>query len=367
MGAVAAGVSIISGVSGLIGKSKQASAERKQLQQQQYQQAVASASNAAIIASQQRLAQQEYQTGVLAKLAAYQQASVGLAAQDAQAQLQTQQQRFQIETQALTNAGQLAQQQSNLERQRVGIEIDTDQKLGGIAQRQTALADQLTGISAQEAAKLTEAQRRQISAQAAGRLASTSSNVKRDKDTLSALADSFSSALGVDRTETLSALQGMNEQTLALIGEQIGLSDNEASMETVTNNLKLAVLGAQNALDTTRSNLDLTRSGVEAAKLGLDYQQGVQDYADTRAYEQQQYGLGIQRDTVEKTGQSVQQSYSNAISSARGPGFFDYLNFGLNTYGAVSPLLTRTPTPQQIQPRLTPNYSGFPSVYSNYG
>lgn len=364
MAAVATGVSVISGIGGLLGKNKQASAQREQLRQQQYQQAVQAASSDAIIASQQSLAQQEYQTGVLSQLASYQQAQAGVLAQNIQSQLQAQQQEYQIRTQALSAAGQLGQQQSSLERQRAELQIDTDQQLGGIAQRQTATADQLGALSAQETAKLTEAQRRQVSQQAMGRMSTTSSEAAQTRGTMDMLGDAFSSAFGIDRTQVLSTLQGMGEEQMALIAEQIGLNDNQSNMDTVTTNLKLALQGAEGAVSANESNLNLALQGGDIAGKSLNYGYDTQQFQNQRAYEQQQYSLGLQRDLAQKTGQSVQSSFDSAIRNTKGSNFFDYLNFGLNTYGAVSPLLNRTP--QQQQP-LKANYSGFPTAYQNYG
>jgi hypothetical protein len=368
MAAVAAGVSVISGVAGLVSKNKQAAAERAQLQAQQYQQAVSAASQAAQLQAQQTLNRQQYEMGVLSRLAAYQQGLVGIAAQDATAQLQAQQQQTAIESGAYQGLTQASQAVDQLNRQGTAIQIGTDQRIGAALQKEGDINTQLANASVDQAMKMTEGQRRAVSVQAAGKLRSTSSDVAQQGDMMEQLSNAFADGLNLDRTQTLAALQSMGEEQLALIAEQLGLQDTSQSFDNLATNLKLQALGTENASSNNRSNLDLTRSALQSAQQNLDFGYSTTDKASRDAYRSTDYGLGLQRGLVADTNTSVQNNYASAINNVKGAGFFDYLNFGLNTYGAVSPLLRQTPSiqvPTSTSP--TSTYSGFPTAYSNYG
>ena len=336
---VGAVTGVVSSIAGISAKNKQAAAERQQLQAQQYQQAVQSAATQASLTAQQELARSEYQLGVISRLQNYSTAKAGLVAQEAMAAMAKQNEQFQIQANSLQGAGQLAQQQAGLERQALGVQVATDQQLGQSAQRQIGVSEQLTAQLAQQAAGLSEQQRRRISEAAAGRIATSSSRLAREGQDMKTLAKVFSDALSLDQTQTLSVLQGLNEEQLALISEQIGLNDTQAGMDTVTNNLKLAALGAQQALSTSQGNFDNTVSALQGAGSNLDFSNSVQAQAAKDAYAAQDFSLGVQRGMNAQTSSSVQSNYANAISNVRGAGFADYLNAGVNAFGSVSPLL----------------------------
>ena len=373
MGAVAAGVSVISGIAGIAGKNKEAAAQREQLQAQQYQAAVQSAAQQEQLKAQQILARQEYQMGVLSSVAAYNQAKVGLNSQRIQTDTEALQQQYAATAQGLTAEGQLTQQRSDLERQRANIEVGTDQQLGQSAQRQTGVAEQLVGAVEQAQQQLTERERRAVSQQAMGKLTSTSSLNKKDKDILNTVAEAFAQGLQLDRTQALSELQGFNEEELALIAEQLGLSDNQRGMDTVAANSNLNLLNTSGLVDAAALNRTSTLAALDSANSTTDFGQSMQAQSRDNSYAAQDFSLGIQRGLNTATNQSVQSSFGKAISSVRGAGFLDYLNAGVNAYGAVSPLLRRSPsvggstvtTPNQATQ--LPLYSGIPSAFQNYG
>ncbi len=373
MGAVAAGVSVISGIAGIASKNKEAAAQRQQLQAQQYQAAVQSAAQQEQLKAQQILARQEYQMGVLSSVAAYNQAKVGLNSQRIQADTEALQQQYAATAQGLTAESQLTQQRSDLERQRANIQIGADQQMGQSAQRQTGVAEQLVGAVEQAQQQLTEKQRREVSQQAMGKLTSTSSLNKKDKQLMQTVADAFSAGLQIDRTQALSELQGFNEEELALIAEQLGLSDNQRGVDTVAANSNLNLLNTRGAVDAAALNRTSTLAALDSANSTTDFGQSMQSRARDNSYAAQDFSLGIQRGLNTATNQSVQSSFGSAISNVRGAGFLDYLNAGVNAYGAVSPLLRQSPsvgrstvtTPNQATQ--LPLYSGIPSAYQNYG
>lgn len=117
--AIQAGVSIIGGIASMSAKNKAAAAQREQLAAQSYQQAQQAVSSEAILASQQQLAQTQYQTSVLSQLASFQQADFGLQSQQALAAFKSQQDAYAIQTQELQQSAELANAAQQLEKQGV--------------------------------------------------------------------------------------------------------------------------------------------------------------------------------------------------------------------------------------------------------
>jgi hypothetical protein len=360
MGAVAAGVSIISGIAGISAKNKQAQAQREAIQSQQYQQAVAAANQQAQLEVQLQLNRQEYQTGILSRLAAYQQGVVGLAAQDIQSQLAAQAQQQQIDAAALQQVIGAEQARGQLDREvtRIGVEADT--RIGAAATKEAQILEQLT-----EAVKLTPAQRRNASVQAAGRLRSTSSDIQEEGGMLRGLSQALEAGLGIDRTAALAELQSLGEEEVALIMEQFGLTNTEQSFNDLATNLKLVGLSAEDATTKNQGNLEATRLALKSGKETLDFSRELQGTAAKDEFNITDFGLRTQQEFARLGNTALQSSFNQQQRNVRGAGLFDYLNFGLNTFGAVSPLLRQTPSIQAPQPSTL--FSGFPTAFSNVG
>jgi hypothetical protein len=349
MGFVAPVVSVIGGIAGIASKNQQAAAQREQINAQAYQAKVGQMANSAMLEQQQILTRREYEIGALARLQAYSQAQAGLAAQTQLATLKAQQEDYMAQYTAMQQQGSLAQQQQQFERQRSDITTGTDTKLGASATKESSVATALTNETAKQIAAQTEAQRKQISAQAMGRMASTSNLVAGERRLSDSISEALSQGLDADRTALQAHIQQLSEEEQLLIAERIGLNDNASNMDTVAANIRLTALGLGGALQQNAADLANTRSSADIASRLMTNDANSQARSAQDAYRYQDYSLGIQRDTAEKTGQSVQSAYQSASANTRGAGFADYLNLGVSTYGAVSPLLGgggRAATPQ---------------------
>ena len=339
MGFVAPVVSVIGGIAGVAQKNQQAAAQREQINAQAYQAKVNQMANEAMLAEQQVLARREYEVGTLSRLQAYSQAQAGLAAQTQMAALKAQQDAYNIEYQAMQQRGALQQQQEQFERQRLDTITGTNAKIGASASKEGGVATALTNQTAKEIEAQTAEDRKRISEQAAGRMSSTSSLVRGERLLAEDISEALSRGLDTDRTLIQAHIQQLSEEEQLLLAERIGLRDNASNMDTVAANIRLAALGAESALTQNRNDLDNTRASSSIASQLMTNDANSQARSAQDAYRYQDYSLGMQRDIAAKTGQSVQSAYQSASANTRGAGFADYLNLGVSTYGAVSPLL----------------------------
>lgn len=361
MGFVAPAVSVIGGVAGIASQNQQAAAQRDQINSAAYQAKVSQMASDRMLEEQQILARKEYQISTLSRLQAYSQAQAGLVAQEQIATLKNQQDNYRVQYEALQQRGALDQQQQQLERQKTDMNIGTDQKIGASATKEGSVASALDANTMKQIQAQTAEDRKRISAQAAGRMSSTSSMISREGTLSDQISTALSQGLDTDRTTIQAYIQQLGEEEQLLLAERIGLNDNASNMDTVAANIRLAAMGAEGAMRQNNADLTNTRNASNIASRLMTNDANAQARAAADAYRYQDYALGINRDTAQKTGQSVQSSYQSAAANTSGAGFFDYLNLGINTYGSVSPLLQRPTTTAQIVNKPIPanTFSGF--------
>ena len=364
MGFVAPAVSIIGGIAGIASKNQQASAQREQIDAQAYQAKVNQMASESMLMEQQMLARREYDAGSLTRLQNYSQAQAGLAAQQQLATLKAQQDGYNIQYQALQQRGQLDQQQAQRERQKLDTTINADQKIGASAAKEGGIASQLSAQTLKEMASQTEGDRKRISDQAAGRMSSSSSLARGEKSLAADISQALSQGLDTDRTSIQAYVQQLSEEEQVTLAERIGLNDNAMNMDTVAANIRLAASGAEGALQQVANDRANTNAAAGLASQSMTNDANQQARAAQDTFRNQDYSLGMQRGISAKTGESQQSSYRSASSNTKGAGFVDYLNLGVSTYGAVSPLLNRgasaeVKAKQGIGPKPDTKYSGF--------
>ena len=341
MGFVAPAVSIIGGIAGIASKNAQAKEQRAQIDNQAYTAKVNEMASESMLMEQQRLSRSEYEIGTLTRLQNYSQAQAGLAAQQQMATLKAQQDGYNIQYQALQQRGQLDQQQAQLERQKLDTMVNADTKMGATATKEGGINSQLTANTLKEMGLQTEGDRKRISEQASGRMSSTSSLVRGERNLSDDISQALSQGLDTDRTSIQAYIQALSEEEQTILAERIGLNDNALNMDTVAANIRLAATGAEGALqqvDNDRSNT-LAAADLAGRSMTIDANQQARSAQD--AYRYQDYSLGMQRGIAEETGEAQQSSFQSASRNTKGAGFVDYLNLGVSTYGAVSPLLNR--------------------------
>lgn len=361
--AVTAGVSLIGGIAQMSAKNKAARAQREQLSAQAYQQAQQQASSESILASQQQLAQTQYQQGMLAQLAQFQQSDFGLQSQKVLQSFKTQQDAYAIQSGELTGALDLGAQSEQLQRQATQVSLGADQQRGASDAAVSSLAEQGAAELANVAAQLTGEQRKQLSLESSGRRSTGSSDTSNKRQTMERISQALSIGLDMDRTQVARAMQAFNEQDLANIGERLGLLDNASSVEAVSTNLKMLRANSELQLNNVGVNDRMTQNALDFSRQNNLVNSTLNAQGATDAYKAQDYSLGVQRTTGVNTAASVADSNAAAMRQIKGASLIDFLNVGVNTLGAASPLLNALPKRAAAPVK----YSGFPTVNSNVG
>ena len=359
MGFVAPAISVIGGIAGIAQQNSQAAAQREQINASAYQAKVSQLASEQMLEEQQVLARREYQVSTLGRLQAYSQAQAGLVAQQQIATLKTQQDDYRIQYDAMQQRGALDQQQQQMERQRTDTLIGADQKIGASASKEGATASALDANTMKQIQGQTAEDRKRISAQAMGRMASTSSMTQREGTLTDQISTVLSQGLDTDRTAIQAYIQQLGEEEQLTLAERIGLNDKAANMDTITANIRLAAMGAEGALQQNAADLTNTKGASDVASRLMTNDANSQARSASDAYRFQDYSLGVNRDVSKRTGQSVQSSYQSATANTRGAGFMDYLALGVNTYGAVSPLLQKPTTTTPLTKKPETKFSGF--------
>ncbi|UZV39957.1 internal protein [Leptolyngbya phage LPP-1] len=337
---IGAGVSLIGGLANISAKNKAAEAQRQAITSESYQRAQQQMANDATLLAQQELARQNYQNSTLARLAQFQQAEMALQAQEQMARLNAQQQAYAIQAGALQQGIQGSQQQQQLERQQTQLVTDANARLQQSDQERGNLAEQGTNLSNQVVQALTVEERKQLSLQAAGNLGTSSNEIARDRELIKRISGALATGMNIDRDVLAREMQGMNEEDLIAAATSLGLLDNAANAEAVATNLRIMGIQADAGIDAVNRNLTQQSGAIDLAR----QQQGVMGQLDllnaANAYGAQNYSLGVQRALGQTSATQVQNNLAAQYSATRGAGLLDWLNTGVNTYGAISPMLS---------------------------
>lgn len=360
--AITAGVSVISSISNLSAKNKAAAAER-QAQEEQRTQANASAlAQQQQLGAAQQLAQQQYGLSTLARLAASQQADFGAQAQQQMAELKAQQEAYAIDAGTMQQEIGGIQAEAQLAKQRAQIEAASQAQQQQADAKTIATSEALVNAGQQFDASLTQEERRQLALQTSSRMRSTSSDTAQGKGMLERAAAALSIGLDLDRTAVLAELQNMGETTLAQIGEQLGLNDNQLSAENVAANLKMMRLSSANAKSANAANLVTDTAGIQFARDANALNSQLDQAGAKRSYDAALKGYATQGELNSVTNKSVNRQIDYAQRNTKGAGIFDYINAGVQAYGAVTPLLGGAP-----KPKAPVKYSGFPTAFQDVG
>lgn len=365
--AITAGVSVIGGLASISAKNKAAAAQRAQLSAQSRQQAVQQMATEVTLAQQQQAAQAEYQNTVLAQLAQFQQQDFALRSQQQLNALNAQQQAYALQSNQVEKQIEGQQQASQLDRNRTAIQAQADQRRQAGDTAVSQLAGQGVEALSQVQQLLTEAQRKELSLQAAGGLRTSSNEVAQQRELMKRLTTAFSAGADMDSSQVQAALQNLNEQDLADIGERLGLLDNAASAESVAANMRMLGLTTQAGLETNQRNYDTNYQGIELARqqAGVMASLGMQNAANQQAT--RDYSLGVQRAVNKETGTQQQQLNQQAMNTVKGASLFDYLNVAAQAANASQPLWQRAPQVPLAVDLQTPTVNPSTYNWTSYG
>jgi hypothetical protein len=337
-------VSVIGGISQASAQSKQQAAQQAQIDAQAQAQAANTEANKQLLAIQKEQNRKQYDTSVLSQMAAYSQQSAGIQASLLQAQAKNSSDVYGMKAGNLQKQGQLDSASYSANTQQNLTDIQASQQSQQSSARQLGASNALSDADLQAIANMTDAERKALAYSAAHNGDSTISDQEAMNARLrDAIAASLESAHGVDRAQSLSAMQGLNEQELIALNRQIGVSTNAASQQTIGANRQLAQIGSDLGQLVSNSNYDLTKKAGGIAQQQLDYANSLTSNSAYDAYQATQDSLTQQQTLNEKTGSISQAGYQSASSNAGG-GFLDYLSSGAKMFGSVYQLLNQTPT-----------------------
>ena len=341
---IGAAVSLISGVSALSAKNKAANAQREQIAAESKANAQRTMSQEISLRAAAEAAQTQYQMGMIARLSQAQQADMALQAQKAAKALAAQQQAYSAEAGALQGSAQAAAQANALARQSTQIQVGSDAQRQATDLKTAQKTDAATQQLQQTEQQLTQAERQRIATESALRIGSTSSNVRSDKAVMQRVATALSAGLGLDQTALEAEMQAMTQDEMTAIAERLGLMDNANAVDSVAAGLRMLRTQTDAQLQNIQSDQALTNSAIDVARQTNALTSELDMRGSTSAYNNQQTSIGTQRTLNTQTGQQLADSSAAQARSVRGAGLTDWLNMGLNTYGAISPLLSRGST-----------------------
>lgn len=361
--AITAGVSLVQGVASISSKNKQANAQREQIAAQSRQQAIQQATNEVVLAQNQQLAAAEYQNGVIARMQQFIQSDAALQAQQIMADTAAMQQRYAIQSGELERQQQALQQLDQLQRSATAASTAADAKRQAANTNTSAVAQQSTAQLQQVRRELDAAQRKELSLQNSGRLSSSSFSTAQQRDLNDRLATALSIGFESDSDNVKQMLQAMNEEELAGLSEQLGLTDAANTAESVGANLRILRQQSQLGLESVDASQQNNRSALSLARAS-NYTNSVLDAQNAaNAYTAQDYAIGVQRSSGATTGADIQRQYQSAIRNTKGAGLLDYMGTAINT---ATPFMGSIGLRGSAPPKTT-RYSGFPDVYSNAG
>lgn len=349
--AVGAGVSVISGIAGINEKNRQAAAQAQAAADERYRQQAASWAQSESIRIQAQTAQQTQDLNLIAQLSNYVTRARGLEAQAKATEIAKINQDYAINSSALEAQTQLAAERGNLARQETSVESQYSQAAVGADQRAEQVNRELGSLVDQLVQQLDTGSRQRAAQASRFRLQASSDTLANQANERTQIINQLGTLLGIDQEEALAAMQNANETTLADIARAVGLSDVRFGRDTNTRNEGIVSSQRDFMLQ------DSARTAQQQSDaLALAQNQALSDYAiqyrssaDTYAGNQALYG--VQQQAGQATSASIQDSLKRQQDSYRGAGFLDYVNLGLQSYQAISPLVNRQSTQTQTSTR----------------
>lgn len=363
MAAVSAGISVVSGVAGLVSKNKQASAQRQQLsieQQRNYDSTVIAMRR---MENQQMHAEREYILNDIQFRQGAAQQELALQTQGVLGFIEAQRARNAIEQQLLASNINQSRQQDGVARQRANV-------VGGASSQrqqsdvQTAQAlEQLQANSTQLGQQLSEEDRKQLIARTLLESRSSTGRVLESGNRLRTLAAALTAGLEVDRNAVEAQLQNMSERDINRLTEQLSLGDLSQAESALNSNQRMLEIGADAQRRATDFNEQQQNEALRIAGDQLKFSTEYRNLTESQARQAQREDYTLAQESLSKTGNANAASLQVQQRSSGGASLIDALAVGVGAYNAISPLIKTTPResapigpssyiPQRYLPRL---------------
>lgn len=359
MGAVSAGLSVVSGIAGMNAKNKEAAAQAQAAADQRFQAQAGAWAQQRTLTIQAETAAQQHSMGVLQSLSDYSMRETALKAQRISSDFTAMQTNYGTDKAAIEQQTALANQVGELNAAESQVLNQQQQQLGAADLKDTQVNAQIRQALAQAGQQASQ-QQKQAALLAASRRP-TSGGDKRKM-----IVEGLTSLLEMDQEQALAEVQNMNESDMADISAALGLNNVDLGRSTNATNQRVTTeQQAFSRADTARTRNN-QQAAIDAAQLNELTNYTLSSQSNQQTFDANRSINTVQQQAGGATASSVDASLKRAQDAPRGAGFLDYVNLGANAYSSFSPYFgnrnTAQPTTNSVGIPLRviqPNYSGF--------
>lgn len=367
MGAVSAGLGVVSGIAGMNAKNKEAAAQAQAAADQRFQAQAGAWAQQRTLTIQAETAAQQHSMGVLQSLSDYSMRETALKAQRISSDFTAMQTNYGTDKAAIEQQTALANQVGELNAAESQVLNQQQQQLGAVDLKDTQVNAQIRQALAQAGQQASQQQKQAALLAASRRPTSGSDTVQGDKRKM--IVEGLTSLLEMDQEQALAEVQNMNESDMADISAALGLNNVDFGRSTNATNQRVTTeQQAFSRADTARTRNN-QQAAIDAAQLNELTTYALSSQSNQQTFDANRSINTVQQQAGGATASSVDASLKRAQDAPRGAGFLDYVNLGANAYSSFSPYFgTRQAKPVNNSMSVTggiplrviqPNYSGF--------
>lgn len=338
MGAISAGIGVVSGIAGMSAKNKEAAAQAQAAADQRFQAQASAWAQRRTLEIQAETTQQQHSMSTIQMLSDYSMREAALKAQRLSSRSEATQRDYGQNKQAIEAQTALAAQVGELNAMETGVLQQYQQQAGASDVRDTQLNEQLRSALQQTNQQLDQQRKQQSLVDASRR--PRSGGVDRKT-----VVEGLTQLLEMDQTQAASMLQNINETDMADIAAVLGLSNVDFGRDN--NALNQRVVGEQQAYNQrdSEATLELQQKALDTAQLNELTNYALSSASNQRTYDANRSVNTTQQQAGVATANSVDASLKRAQDAPRGASFLDALNVGVSAYQGFSPYFgTRTST-----------------------
>lgn len=353
MAAVSAGISVVSGVAGLVAKNKQASAQRQQLtieQQRNYDSTVIAMKR---MENQQMQAEREYILNDIQFKQGVAQQELAFQTQGVLSAIEAQRARNALDQQLLANDISNSRQSDNLNRQRANVVgASSSQRQQSDVQAAQTL-EQMQSSGNQITQQLSDEERKQLIARTMLESRSGTGRVVEAGNKIRLLATALTAGLEVDRNAVEAQLQNLNEKDINRLVESLALSDVGQAQSAADANQRMIQIGADAQRKATDFNEQQQQAALKVAGDSLKFMTDFRNTSESQVRDVQRQDYNLAQESLSKTGSANAASLSSQRSATGGASLIDALAVGVGAYNAISPLI-KPGQPKESAPSYLP-------------
>lgn len=353
MAAVSAGISVVSGVAGLLAKNKQASAQREQLtieQQRNYDSTLIAMKR---MENQQQQAEREYVLNDIQFKQGVAQQELAFQTQGVLSAIEAERARNNLNQQVIANEIASSRQSDNFARQKANV-VGASSSQRQQSDVQTAqVLEQLQSGSNQLTQQLSDEERKQLIARTMLESRSSTGRTIEAGNKVRLLATALTSGLEIDRNAVEAQLQNLNERDINKLVERLALADVGQAQSAADANQRMIEIGADAQRKATNFNEQQQQSAIKVAGDSLKFMSDYRNTSESQVREVQRQDYNLAQESLSKTGNANAASLSSQRKSSGGASLIDALAVGVGAYNSISPLI-KASQPKESAPSYLP-------------